>query len=140
MKKIASLMLIGLCFCLMANAATDSQNNLHPEKGFQQMNTFKQISQDEAKRIMEESSGYIIVDARRYDEYIQGHIPGAVLIPNESIDTQRPSELKDLNQMILVYCRSGNRSKMAALKLAAMGYTNILEFGGINTWDGPIEK
>ena len=82
--------------------------------------------------------GPIVVDVRRQDEYDAGHIPGAILIPNESIGTQPPEELPDLDQIILIYCRSGNRSKQAAQKLSDMGYTNIYEFGGINTWTGEI--
>ena len=77
---------------------------------------------------------------RRKDEYDAGHIPGAVLIPNEEIGTGQPAELPDLDQVILVYCRSGNRSKQAARKLAGMGYANVYEFGGINDWTGDIEK
>ena len=75
------------------------------------VNSFTQISQDEAKEIMKKNDGHIIVDVRRQDEYEQGHIPGAILIPNESIGAQRPAELPNLNQIILVYCRSGRRSK-----------------------------
>ena len=88
--------------------------------------------------MMSRDDDHIIVDVRRNDEYEAGHIPGAILIPNESIDTSQPEELPDKDQIILIYCRSGNRSKQAAEKLAAMGYTNIYEFGGINTWTGEI--
>jgi rhodanese-related sulfurtransferase len=101
-------------------------------------NSYRQISQDEAKTMMARDDGHVIVDVRRQDEYDAGHIPGAVLIPNESIGTERPAALPDLDQIILIYCRSGNRSKQAAQKLAEMGYTNIYEFGGINTWTGEI--
>ena len=101
---------------------------------------YQQISQTEARRIMDEEEGFIIVDVRRQDEYDAGHIPGAVLIPNESIDKTPPEELPDLDQTILVYCRSGNRSKQASQKLADMGYTDIREFGGIYTWPGEITK
>ena len=83
---------------------------------------------------------HIIVDVRRQDEYNEGHIPGAVLIPNESITDKQPEELPDLDRIILVYCRSGRRSKEASQKLADMGYTNVYEFGGINTWQGEIVK
>ncbi len=75
--------------------------------------------------------GHVIVDVRRQDEYDDGHIPGAILIPNESIETERPEDLPFLDQVILIYCRSGNRSRQAAQKLADMGYTNIYDFGGI---------
>lgn len=99
-----------------------------------------QIDQETAKRMMEADDGHVIVDVRRQDEYDAGHIPGAVLIPNESIVDERPSELPDLEQVILIYCRSGNRSKQAAQKLADLGYLNIYEFGGITTWTGKIVK
>ena len=102
------------------------------------VNSYRQISQDEAMRMMEQDDGHVVVDVRRQDEYDSGHIPGAILIPNESIETTPPEELPDLNQIILIYCRSGRRSKEAAQKLFDMGYTNIYEFGGINTWTGEI--
>lgn len=102
------------------------------------MNSYQQISQEEAARMMEQDDGHVVVDVRRQDEYDAGHIPGAILIPNESIGTEPPAELSDKNQIILIYCRSGNRSKQAAEKLFKMGYTNIYEFGGINTWTGEI--
>ena len=99
-----------------------------------------QIDQETATRMMEADDGHVIVDVRRQDEYDAGHIPGAILIPNESIVDERPSELPDLEQVILIYCRSGNRSKQAAQKLADMGYLNIYEFGGITTWTGEIVR
>lgn len=102
------------------------------------VNSYRHISQDEAARMMEQEDDHVIVDVRRQDEYDAGHIPGAILIPNESIDAEPPAELPDKNQIILIYCRSGNRSKQAAEKLFRMGYTNIYEFGGINTWTGEI--
>ena len=89
---------------------------------------------------MKNDDGHIIVDVRRQDEYDSGHIPVAILIPNESIDYERPKQLPDTEQIILIYCRSGNRSKQAARKLVDMGYTHIYEFGGINTWIGEIVK
>ena len=98
--------------------------------------TYKQISQEEAAEMMTKDDGHVIVDVRRMDEYIEGHIPGAICIPNENIDQERPEKLPDLDQIILVYCRSGNRSKQASEKLAAMGYRNVYEFGGIITWTG----
>ena len=99
---------------------------------------YRQVSQQEAQSMMQSESGYVIVDVRRADEFASGHIPSAINIPNESINETRPAELPDLKQLIMVYCRSGNRSKQAAKKLADMGYTNIVEFGGINTWPGEI--
>jgi len=102
--------------------------------------SYKQITQEEAKETMAKDDGHIIVDVRRQDEYDEGHIPGAVLIPNESITDKQPEELPHLDQIILVYCRSGRRSKEASQKLANIGYTNVYEFGGINTWTGEIVK
>ena len=101
--------------------------------------SYYQISQDEAKKMMERDDGHVIVDVRREDEYVSGHIPGAILIPNETIGKKQPAELPDKDQIILVYCRSGNRSKQAAQKLFELGYTNVFDFGGIMTWTGEIE-
>jgi len=102
------------------------------------LNTYRQISQEEAKKMMTADDGHIIVDVRRQDEYEAGHIPGAILIPNEAIGTERPEELPDTEQVILIYCRSGRRSKEAAQKLFDMGYRKIYEFGGIIDWTGDI--
>ena len=85
---------------------------------------------------MEEEKDYIILDVRTPEEYKSKHIPGAINIPNETIGTEEIPELPDKEQLIMIYCRSGNRSKQAAEKLAAQGYTNIVEFGGINDWTG----
>ena len=93
-------------------------------------NSYTEISQEEAKKMMQANDGHIIVDVRRQDEFDEGHIPGAICIPNESIDDVPPEELPDRHQVILVYCRSGNRSKEAAQKLFDMGYTKVYEFGG----------
>ena len=99
---------------------------------------YTRISQEEAKEMMARDDGHVIVDVRRQDEYDAGHIPGAILIPNETIGSDSPEALPDYDQIILVYCRSGNRSKQASEKLAAMGYKNVYEFGGINSWTGEI--
>ena len=96
--------------------------------------SYRQISQETAKEMMNAEDGHIIIDVRRQDEFDSGHIEGAICIPNESIDTEQPPELPDLDQIILVYCRSGRRSKEAAQKLYDMGYTNVYEFGGIIDW------
>lgn len=101
---------------------------------------YTQITQAEAADMMARDDGHVIVDVRRQDEYDAGHIPGAILIPNESIGCDSPEALPDYNQIILIYCRTGNRSKQAAEKLAAMGYTNIYEFGGIVDWTGDVVK
>ncbi len=97
---------------------------------------YYQISQETAVKIMEAESGYIILDVRTLEEYNDSHIPGAICVPNEEIGTAEISELPDKEQLILVYCRSGRRSKEASKKLAAMGYTEIYEFGGIIDWTG----
>jgi len=101
---------------------------------------YHQISQDEAKKMMEKDDGHVIVDVRTWEEYAEGHIVGAICIPNESISYAQPADLPDKDQIILVYCRSGRRSKEAAEKLARMGYTAVYEFGGIITWTGDTEK
>lgn len=101
---------------------------------------YEQISQDEARILMAEAEDRIILDVRTKEEYAEGHIPGAICVPNETIGTEMPEELPDKEQLILVYCRSGNRSRKAAEKLAKIGYTNVKEFGGIITWNGYIEK
>ena len=100
--------------------------------------TYTQISQEEAKEMMGKDDDHIVVDVRRADEYAAGHIPGAILIPNEKIGTEQPAELPDLDQIILIYCRSGNRTKQTLQKLADMGYTNVYEFGGIIDWTGEV--
>ncbi len=98
--------------------------------------TYRQVNMDEAITMMEEESGYIILDVRTPEEFADKHIPGAINIANETIGTAEIPELPDKDQLILVYCRSGNRSKQASEKLVALGYTNIVEFGGINDWPG----
>ena len=98
--------------------------------------TYRQVNAEEAATMMEEESGYIILDVRTAQEYSEKHIPGAINIPNETIGTEDIPELPDMEQLILVYCRSGNRSKQASEKLVKLGYTNIVEFGGINDWTG----
>lgn len=102
------------------------------------VNCYTQITQTEAKEMMKRNDGHIIVDVRRQDEYDSGHIPGAILLPNEDIGMDKPAELPDVNQIILVYCRSGHRSKEASQKLFDIGYMNVYEFGGIIDWDGDI--
>jgi rhodanese-related sulfurtransferase len=104
-----------------------------------QENTYRQISMEEAVVMMENESGYVILDVRRPDEYAAGHIPGAINVANETIGTAEIPELPNKDQLILVYCRSGRRSKEAAEKLVKLGYTNIVEFGGILDWKGEIE-
>ena len=108
--------------------------------GDRQAEDYTSITMEEAKEIFSEGGDYIILDVRRADEFALGHIPGAVNIANEEIGNMEPEGLPDKEQTIYVYCRSGNRSKQAAAKLAAMGYTTIIEFGGITDWTGETEK
>ena len=138
MKQRLSALLLVFILCITGCKANSTavSDKISPTK----VNGYTQISQDEAKDMMARDDGHIIVDVRRQDEYDAGHIPGAIIIPNEDINTEQPKELPDLDQIILVYCRSGRRSKEASEKLAKMGYTNIYEFGGIITWTGETTK
>ena len=102
--------------------------------------TYEQISGAEAKALMDSESGYIIIDARTQKEYDQGHIPRAILIPEYEIADRAEKELPDKDQLILVYCRSGKRSKIAAEELVKLGYTKVKEFGGIIDWKYEIVK
>ena len=126
MKKLIVILLLAVL--LTGCAAT----------GDDKANTYRQITMDDAVSMMAEESGYIILDVRRPDEFAAGHIPGAINVPNEIIDTSEIPELPDKDQLIMVYCRSGRRSKEASEKLVKLGYTNIVEFGGINDWKGDI--
>ena len=128
MKKLIPILLSALMFTGCAGT------------GNHQPNTYRQITMDEAVAIMESESGYIILDVRRPDEFAAGHIPNAINVPNETIGMAEIPELPDKNQLIMVYCRSGRRSKEAAEKLVKLGYTNIVEFGGILDWKGEIEN
>ncbi len=145
MKRSIILILILVLLLSACTSGNGGQNNAAPDNGSGQGNdvpaaSYTQITQDQAKEMMARDDGHIILDVRRQDEYDGGHIPGAVLLPNESIGTERPEQLPDLQQIILVYCRTGRRSKEASQKLADMGYVNVYEFGGINSWTGPVEK
>lgn len=131
--KIARVILITALFIVLTGCAYNQKMD-----GDGMVRTYTQISQEEAMEMMQKDDGHVIVDVRRQDEYDQGHIPRAILIPNETIDTEMPEELPDKEQIILIYCRRGNRSKEAAQKLFDMGYDNVYEFGGINTWTGEI--
>ena len=127
MKKLIPILLSAL----LLTGCTGAGNSTN--------NTYRQISMDEAVTMMAEETGYIILDVRRADEFAEGHIPGAINVANESIGRDEIPELPDKNQLIMVYCRSGRRSKEAAEKLVKLGYTNIVEFGGILDWKGEIE-
>ena len=126
MKKLLPILLSALMF----TGCAGTSNN--------QTNTYRRISMDEAVTMMAEESGYIVLDVRRPDEFAAGHIPNAINVPNESIGTSEIPELPDKDQLIMVYCRSGRRSKEAAEKLVKLGYTNVVEFGGILDWKDEI--
>ena len=139
-EKMKSLWLFSLLpvILILAMLLLNSSKGIQVLDGEGMERSYTQIDQEKAREMMALDDGHVVVDVRRQDEYDSGHIPGAILIPNESITTTRPEELPDLDQVILIYCRSGNRSKQAAQKLFDMGYTNVYEFGGINTWTGDI--
>lgn len=139
MKRWKTAMLIGaasalLAAALLAAAGCAKGGNIMDGDGM--LNTYRQISQAEAREIMEREKGFLIVDVRRPDEFAAGHIPGAVNVPNEEIADESPAALPDQQQKLLVYCRSGRRSKEAAQKLFDLGYTDVCEFGGIIDWTG----
>ena len=101
---------------------------------------YQQITQEEAKKIMDSGEEHIILDVREQNEYDEGHIPGAILIPYTEIEDKAEKMLPDKNMQILVYCRSGRRSKIASESLIKLGYTNVKEFGGINEWQYDVEN
>ncbi len=97
--------------------------------------TYEQITAEQAKKLMDTETDYIILDTRTEEEFAEGHIENAILIPHDEIALRAEKELSDKEQLILVYCRSGNRSKQASQALAELGYTNVKEFGGIIDWE-----
>ena len=141
-RTVDYLVPVLLCAMLCACGQAPKSHVPHQQevKEAEAQMTYEQITQDEAKALMVETENYIILDVRTEAEYAEGHIPDAICVPNETIGDNMPEELPDKDQLILVYCRSGNRSKQASEKLAKLGYTNIKEFGGINTWTGDVEK
>lgn len=128
MKKLVMILLA----VILLTACGQAEEN---DQGVVYMN----ITAEEAKRIMDNEEDYIILDVRTQAEYDQGHIPGAILIPNTEIETRAEKVLEDKDQLILVYCRTGRRSKLAAEILVELGYTNIKEFGGIVDWPYEVE-
>ena len=128
MKKLVFLL---LAVMLLTACGQDKENN--------QGAVYVNITAEEAKQIMDAEEGYIILDVRTQEEYDQGHIPGAIVISHEEIEEKAEEVLTDKDQLILVYCRSGRRSKIAAEALVERGYTNIKEFGGIIDWPYEVE-
>ena len=129
MKKLVFLL---LAVMMLTACGQDNEND--------QGAVYVNITAEEAKQIMDSEEGYIILDVRTQEEYDQVHIPGAIVISHEEIEEKAEDVLTDKDQLILVYCRSGRRSKIAAEALAELGYTNIKEFGGIIDWPYEVEK
>ena len=148
MKKILCIISILLCILLTAcgdaisigiiGGADGPTSIIVAEKGEKTM--YEQITPQEAKNIMDSREEHIILDTREQDEFDEGHIPGAILIPYTEIEEKSEEMLPDKDAQILVYCRSGRRSKIAAESLAKLGYTNVKEFGGIIDWTGALEN
>lgn len=132
MKKV-------LMICLTLVCILSGCGNADPEQNAEQKSSYQQISMEEGIGLINSDSEYILLDVRRIDEFEKGHIPGAINIPNESIGTEEIAQLPDKNQTIYVYCRSGNRSKQASQKLVDLGYTNVIEIGGIIDYFGELE-
>ena len=128
MRKLILFLLTAI---LLVGCGQANQNN--PEA------VYMNITAQEAKQIMDSEEGYIILDTRTQEEYDEGHIPGAIVIPHDEITDRAEEELPDKDQLLLVYCRSGRRSKLAAEALVKLGYTNIKEFGGIIDWPYEVE-
>ena len=128
MKKLVFLL---LAVMMLTACGQDTEND--------QGAVYVNITAEKAKEIMDCEEGYIILDVRTQEEYNEGHIPGAIVIPHEEIADKAEEVLTDKDQLILVYCRSGRRSKIAAEALVELGYTNIKEFGGIIDWPYEVE-
>ena len=128
-----------LCLVIIGcGRKSEADNNVIDNKD--EENSYKSISMSEAENMMKNEENYIILDVRTAEEYKEGHIPNAINVANETIGEDEIAELPDKDQLIMVYCRSGRRSKLAASKLVKLGYTNIVEIGGIIDWKGDIEK
>ena len=126
MKRCMLMLLLILAAPVLCGCGASEEN----------ADTYLQITAEDAAKIMAEETDYILLDVRTEEEYATEHIPGAICIPNETIGSAEIPELPNKDQLILVYCRNGNRSKQAAEKLVSLGYTNVVEFGGINSWPG----
>ena len=135
MKFILPLM---LALAMLSGCAIPSVKSTTPSPVIESLAaaSYRQISMAEALVMMENEDDYIILDVRTADEFAEKHIPGAINIDNGHIGTEELPQLPDKEQLIMVYCRSGNRSKQASEKLVKLGYNNVVEFGGINEWPG----
>lgn len=135
MKKLIAIALM-IAFALPLLAGCETTATLINPQG--DAAPYQRISGEEALQMMQEEEDYVILDVRRPEEFAKGHIPDAVNIPLDAIEAERFSGLSDKDQLIMVYCRSGNRSNTASAKLAHLGYTNVVEFGGIISWPGDV--
>ena len=142
-KKIALMAIVGLISVLgiscgrtmnSKQVSVDSKEVKNEKKA-----EYKKITSDEAKNIMLTEKP-IVVDVRSLEEYNEGHIPNAISVPLETIENEAEIKLKNKDDLILVYCRSGRRSREAALRLIEKGYTNVIDFGGIQDWNGEVVK
>lgn len=144
--SLASIIsLAGLTGCFGApsgNNGNAGEGNVGRDNGGfgNSSNSYQQVDAETAKKLMDTEDDYVILDARTQAEYDEGHIPGAILIPHDTVATAAEDALPDKDQLILIYCRSGNRSKQASQTLVDLGYTNVVEFGGINSWPYEVEK
>lgn len=145
MKLKGLILMLGICLSLFGFCACDDKNTGESKTENSAENTtvsitYEQISQDEAKRIMDTEDDFVIIDARTEAEFREGHIEGAILIPEYEITERAEKEIPEKDTLILVYCRSGRRSKIAADALVQLGYTNVKEFGGIIDWQYETAK
>lgn len=141
-KGLMFLLIISLTLFSSCSGISDTENTTTDttENSINNSLGYEQISGEQAKNIMDTETDYIIIDARTQEEFEEGHIEGAILIPEYEIGERAEKELSDKDQLILVYCRSGRRSKIASQALADLGYTNVKEFGGIIDWQYEIVK
>ena len=139
MIMIGMTLTFALCLAIIGCARQSKANNSEIGNKDEE-NSYTSISMSEAEDMMKNEKDYIILDVRTAEEYKEGHIPNAINVANETIGEDEIAELPDKDQLIMVYCRSGRRSKQAASKLVKLGYTNIVEIGGIIDWKGDIEK
>lgn len=142
LASIVSLARLTGCFGAAAGSngnGNGNGNGSNATTGSDSSASYQQVNAETAKELMDTEDDYVILDARTQAEYDEGHIPGAILIPHDTVATAAEDALPDKDQLILVYCRSGNRSKQASQTLVDLGYTNVIEFGGINSWPYEVE-
>ncbi len=143
--SLASIVsLAGLTGCFGAAAGSNGNSNSNSNESNATNNSsnsssYQQVDAETAKELMDTEDDYVILDVRTQAEYDEGHIPGAILIPHDTVTTAAEDALPDKGQLVLVYCRSGNRSKQASQTLVDLGYTNVVEFEGINSWPYEVE-